>query len=83
MTPSGGVAPLTYAWVFTPSVGDGDIAITSPTSASTTLTYSHLLYTGAEVQGTLTGTVTSSDGSTATVNINIQVSRDSGGGAPP
>lgn len=83
MTPAGSLAPYTYLWTQTPVTGDGLITITSPTAATTALDYSRLLYTGAEVNITLTGTVTSLTGDTATVNINVQVIRDSGGGAPP
>lgn len=82
MTPSGGSAPYTYEWTIVNS-GDGRITVSSPTSATTTLTYSLLAANGSTVDAVLTGTVTDALMATKFVNISVIVARDSGGTEVP
>jgi hypothetical protein len=72
-SPSGGLAPYTYAWTF--SVGGASIVITSPTAASTTFSASGLSSAGETRSGTAVCTVTDSLGQTGTCSVSVSITR--------
>lgn len=82
ITPTGGIAPYTYSWSKV-ETGDGLISISDPASATTSITYSAIRYNGAVASAILTGTVTDSLSATRSVNIEVVITRISGGSEPP
>lgn len=73
VTPTGGGAPYTYAWVR----NTGSATINSPTSATTTFTETGLAVSELRTS-TFTCTVTDASGQTATANVTAFIDRVSG-----
>jgi hypothetical protein len=79
MTPTGAIGAVTYTW----SDDQFNLAPVSPAADTTNVTYSTVVYDGDRATGILTGTATDSAGRSAIVNIEIIVTRTSGGAYIP
>lgn len=75
-TPTGGVAPFTYAWV---KLSGDDITITAPTAATTSFNASGMA-NGEDRSATFRCTVTDTLGTTKADDITITVARSAGTG---
>jgi hypothetical protein len=71
-TPSGGLAPYTYAWI---ASGDHAISVSSRTSASTKFTASGVLAVDPQAEGTATCTVTDRLGNSASAQVELSFTR--------
>ena len=71
-TPSGGLAPYTYAWT---ASGDHTISVSSRTSASTKFTASGVLAAEPSAQGTATCTVTDRLGNSTSAQVELSFTR--------
>lgn len=75
ITPSGGLAPYTYAWSILSSSGTGNLTIEAPTASTTKAGWEDFVFLGDELTGTLQCVVMDSATNSAFINVSVDFIR--------